>query len=44
MIQKLGEVGNTMVGGTSDQLRKLVASEIELTYRMAKETGIKLEP
>ena len=40
IIQKLGEDGNTMVGSTPEQFRKLIASDIAVTRRMVKETGI----
>ncbi len=43
VIQKLGADGNDMVAGTPEQLAKLVVADIELTRRMVKETGIKLE-
>ena len=43
VIKKLGDDGNEMVASTPELFRKRIISDIEMTRRMVKETGIKLE-
>ena len=42
-VQRFGEEGWQMIGSTPEELRRWMTQEIDITKRLVKETGIKLE-
>ena len=43
LVQRFGEEGWQMIGSTPEELRRWAASEIDITRRLVKESGIKLD-